>query len=260
MHEKITQYLIDNNIPTRCKGTKEKSYVVAILEGYEAAGMTRQSFHSFTKKYFPDKPKNISLRSYLLEEDKTFEPKSELERLIKKYFEDNSIPLFAGKNLQYNIVQGICNNNLSVRILQEITKTYFSDKPNAVHLRRWVPKLVGLRVCCQCEEIGAEEDFGKDSSTSDGISARCKSCSYMAVIDYNKANSAKRHAAKLNRTPKWVDQKAISEIYQNCPPGHDVDHIIPLQGRNVSGLHVPANLQYLTCTENRSKGNKFIVE
>lgn len=260
MHEKITQYLIDNNIPTRCIGKKEKSYVVAILEGYEVAGMSRQAFSTFTKKYFPDKPKNVSLYSYLIEKDKTFEPKSALERLVKKYFEDNGIPLFGGKNLQFNIVEGICNNNLNQKILGEITETYFSDKPSGVHLRRWIPKLLGLRVCCQCEEIEPEEKFGKDSSVPDGISARCKSCCYMAVTDYNKANSAKRHAAKLNRTPKWADQKVISEIYQNCPPGHDVDHIIPLQGRNVSGLHVPANLQYLTIVENRSKGNKFIVE
>lgn len=34
---------------------------------------------------------------------------------------------------------------------------------------------------------------------------------------------------------------------------HEVDHIIPLRGRNVSGLHIPINLQILTITENRQK-------
>lgn len=68
--------------------------------------------------------------------------------------------------------------------------------------------------------------------------------------------SAKRRAAKLNQTPKWADLKAIEEFYKNCPKGYSVDHIIPLQGKNVRGLHVLENLQYLTKSENSRKGNR----
>jgi hypothetical protein len=72
----------------------------------------------------------------------------------------------------------------------------------------------------------------------------------------HRARSAKRNAAKLQRTPKWSDLKAIQQFYINCPKGYEVDHIVPLQGKNVSGLHVPWNLQYLTKSENCSKGNR----
>lgn len=68
---------------------------------------------------------------------------------------------------------------------------------------------------------------------------------------------AKRHAAKLQRTPTWSDMGAIRVFYLNCPEGKEVDHIVPLQGENVSGLHILDNLQYLTREENRKKHNKF---
>ena len=53
------------------------------------------------------------------------------------------------------------------------------------------------------------------------------------------------------------DKKAIIEFYKNTPTGHEVDHIIPLNGKNVSGLHTIDNLQYLPSSINRSKSNKF---
>ncbi len=66
---------------------------------------------------------------------------------------------------------------------------------------------------------------------------------------------------KLQRTPKWLtreDKQRITRIYMECPVGQEVDHIIPLNGETVSGLHVPWNLQYLSKTENISKSNKLL--
>jgi hypothetical protein len=67
----------------------------------------------------------------------------------------------------------------------------------------------------------------------------------------------KRKALKLLATPSWANQSKIKEIYLNCPAGHHVDHIIPLKGKNVRGLHVENNLQYLPEKANLSKGNSF---
>ena len=72
------------------------------------------------------------------------------------------------------------------------------------------------------------------------------------------SHNAKRRASKLQRTVPWADLKAIKQFYINCPKGYHVDHIVPLQGVNISGLHVLNNLQYLTKSQNSSKGNKWI--
>lgn len=71
---------------------------------------------------------------------------------------------------------------------------------------------------------------------------------------------AKRRAAKLSACPKWLSESQlleIVEIYKNCPKGWHVDHEIPLQGKNVCGLHVPWNLKAIPAQKNLSKGNKI---
>lgn len=78
---------------------------------------------------------------------------------------------------------------------------------------------------------------------------------------------AKRRASKKKACPSWlsaIDLAQIQEFYdlalaKTMQTGvkHNVDHVVPLQGKNVSGLHVPWNLQIITARENFSKGNKF---
>lgn len=71
------------------------------------------------------------------------------------------------------------------------------------------------------------------------------------------AEVRKRQSAKIQRTPPWADLKAIQWFYEDCPEGYEVDHVAPLRGKNVCGLHVLSNLQYLPKEENRLKGCKF---
>ena len=81
------------------------------------------------------------------------------------------------------------------------------------------------------------------------------------------ALQAKRKSAILQRTPVWdKDAHLIVAKYQlanmltrETGIPHHVDHIIPLQGKNVSGLHVFANLRVILGEDNVKKSNKYII-
>lgn len=86
------------------------------------------------------------------------------------------------------------------------------------------------------------------------------SYTWLKKTNLNSYYCNKRRSVKLNSSPKWLTNKQLQEIkdfYINCPKGYVVDHIIPLQNKDVQGLHVPWNLQYLTRSENSSKFNRF---
>lgn len=82
-----------------------------------------------------------------------------------------------------------------------------------------------------------------------------------------RARNAMRRAYLLERAPEWLSPEHIEEIKQAYAVAKEleaktgvkyhVDHIIPLRGETVSGLHVPWNLQVIPSTENLGKGNKL---
>ena len=87
--------------------------------------------------------------------------------------------------------------------------------------------------------------------------------------DKRAAYEAKRRATLLQRTPKWltdIDLWIIEQAYHLAQVRTNlfnfqwhVDHIIPLQGRKVSGLHVPSNLRVIPGSENTKKSNKYVL-
>lgn len=70
--------------------------------------------------------------------------------------------------------------------------------------------------------------------------------------------AAKRRALIKQATLPGFEEE-IKKIYFNCPEGHHVDHIMPLNNSNLCGLHVPWNLQYLPAEENLKKSNKLLA-
>jgi hypothetical protein len=90
-----------------------------------------------------------------------------------------------------------------------------------------------------------------------------------ANLDKHANKEAKRRTQKLKAFPKWLSEEQLQQIqteYALCKwctevmnTSYHVDHIVPLQGKNVCGLHVPWNLRVIPANENMRKGNKHVV-
>jgi len=136
-------------------------------------------------------------------------------------------------------------------------------------------------LCSKCRAFKREIDFNVESAQPHGISAWCKLCkkAYSKRWRANNGNyrrqfgnppdAAKRaeyRAKRLKRHVSWADKKKIKAFYiraayltEKTGIQHEVDHIIPLQGKLISGLHVENNMQILTKSENSAKRNSFEI-
>jgi hypothetical protein len=161
-----------------------------------------------------------------------------------------------------------------------------------------------MKTCPKCGECKLLSDFSKDKTHKDGLQSHCKPCraqfkkhrrkayneasrkqckrwreenreAYRKYVkhwgeenqDKRNARTAKRRAAKLQRTPHWLTKNQLDEIETFYTAAlafrlytgqeYHVDHIVPLQGKNVSGLHVPWNLRVISAIDNLKKSNLF---
>ncbi len=154
------------------------------------------------------------------------------------------------------------------------------------------------KVCTQCHEEKCTSQYNKHQRTSDGLAPNCKECHKKYTRDWYRKNKKRRketnrrwieenrdrwnelklegYYRNLEKSRKYglkhtqrrsrykrhkislMHKDEIDLIYKNRPKGHHVDHIVPLQGKNVCGLHVPWNLQYLPAEENLRKSNKVL--
>lgn len=129
-------------------------------------------------------------------------------------------------------------------------------------------------MCYECLKM--HRDASKEKNTARAVAHQRKNpesvknrCLKWRGKNKHKANAieAKRRAAKLNATPVWLTAghlARIDELYaeavrlsEETGVKYHVDHVVPIQGRTVSGLHVPWNLQVIPASDNLSKHNKF---
>lgn len=84
------------------------------------------------------------------------------------------------------------------------------------------------------------------------------------------SKAAKERASKNRATPSWLTQTdkefievayAMAKIMSKMTDEvYHVDHIDPLNGKEICGLHVPLNLRVILAEENLSKGNRLVKE
>lgn len=146
-----------------------------------------------------------------------------------------------------------------------------------------------MKLCTKCKEHKPLVDFHKTKQTKDKYTFHCKICNKNARKEYYKNNKSKvlsqvkswkqlnkskvrairatYKCIKRNASPSWLtnEQKSqIESIYwlarlqqELTDEQYHVDHIVPLKGKTVCGLHVPWNLQVMSAKENMTKGNKL---
>lgn len=181
--------------------------------------------------------------------------------------------IVSGSIKEASILLSITDSKLEHVLSRNLT-VLFPEKIRSMKWRTFLLSLIGYRICSVCNIIDTIDRF-----ISSPIRHKCKICDNSSSKVYSDKNrdkcrlrskkhyllnkheyllkSSKRRRLLYQAMPLWADTVKIKEIYNNCPSGYHVDHIVPLQGELVSGLHVENNLQYLLAKDNLEKSNKF---
>jgi len=142
-----------------------------------------------------------------------------------------------------------------------------------------------MKTCSTCKETKNHTEFYKCSRYKDGHFGQCKFCINEKRKERSETVNAKQRKYYQNNKqyyitkghlrakgvkqakPRWLTEDHeffIEEIYslrdlrtEVTGVVHHVDHIVPLKGKDVCGLHVPWNLQVITAKDNLSKSNSL---
>ncbi len=126
-----------------------------------------------------------------------------------------------------------------------------------------------MKSCSKCGIEKTLDQYYPRHTTKDRLCSWCKECHRKKVAENKWKRPQNSHIPSMH-VPAWLtknDWMAIAGMYETAKHltrelgiKMVVDHIIPLRGKTVSGLHVPANLQVISETENYSKRNHLPVD
>lgn len=186
------------------------------------------------------------------------------KELASAYLED--VVWKARKFSKEEYIEAICSEgslskllNVSYTALSGLNKRIYPKLSRCTRPITYILSYYGYKYCNSCDRCLLQSNFNKNKTLPNSLHGYCKECRSLdkkANRNYYNYTNAKRYASKLKATPTW-GQEGIKDFYRNCPKGYHVDHIIPLRGEKICGLHVLNNLQYLPAKENMSKGNKY---
>jgi len=218
--------------------------------------------HKQKIKDINDAYRGENLRQKRLEYRNTRFPEHELRFWVEKYRDEVALPLWRSKVINpddyFELViarKGVAKV-YNVSTVTKLHKTIYENKLNGKSPYTYIVDYYNKKYCAPCDKVLDREEFRNNASKKDGKATTCTNCVELNHWDSIRTGAKIRQAKKRQRTVGW-GQKGISDFYANCPQGMVVDHIVPLNGKDVSGLHVLNNLQYLTAEENQNKSNKF---
>lgn len=126
-----------------------------------------------------------------------------------------------------------------------------------------------MKQCKSCLETKEKSEFYTRYTTKDGLFTVCKTCHKAKTALYKKHGVTQTSVSVNQRCiPHWLtngDWMEIKSMYvqamhltETTGSRFVVDHIYPLRGATVSGLHTPSNLRVVPEAINRKKHNKMI--
>lgn len=136
-------------------------------------------------------------------------------------------------------------------------------------------KKVSSKNCWDCKTILPISNFNKDRATADGHKNICRECCLIRIRDWERNNPDKARVSSSKSRAKrrqnassplssyfsediWVYYFVASDFSLRFGIKYHVDHVVPLCGTNVCGLHVPWNMRVITSVENQTKNNKLV--
>jgi hypothetical protein len=225
----------------RAKYLRERPRVIARTKAYRE--VHRDKYVAASKKYYQENKERLLARSRVYGEKN----KEHLAAKTKEYREKNKEEIRAKKKMYRDSHKEIA------RAWREANKAWFAEY-NQKNKEVKAAKARVYRVKKRVEQAAYYSAYRK------------------AYRGRRNALLVKYRASQLQRTPKWLtpdDHWMMEEAYDLAARrtalksgGHaqwHVDHIVPLQGKTVSGLHVPLNLRVIPAAENSRQSNRWVV-